>query len=222
MEMDDNTLPADLPAGDYHLYFDGILEDYTCLAGVLHFTVASAPLTADMVQLSETEFTYNGTEQKPVLTIRKGETTLTEGTDYELSYTRDGAVTTDFTSAGTVMAAIIGKGNYKGEVKKSFIIEQAEPDVGTVTAQVPENTLDVSQVAFDRTNQMPDGKLTLTESTLKYGTNTYTWKFTPNDAVNYKTVTDQRRDKQVEQFPKCNYFRAVFSAGRASDDYCRG
>ena len=33
------------------------------------------------------------------------------------------------------------------------------------------------------------GTLTLTDNTLKYGTNTYTWEFTPDDTVNYKTVT---------------------------------
>ncbi len=151
----------------------------------------SQPVTADMAELSETECTYNGKEQKPTLTVRNGQTMLTEGTDYEISYSRSGASTDDFTNAGTVTITIKGKGIYAGEVKKIFTIKQAEPDVGTVTAEVLENTLDVSQASLSRTNQTPAGTLTLTDSALEYGVNTYTWKFTPDDTVNYKTVTGE-------------------------------
>lgn len=157
----------------------------------LTFEVAPAPLTADMVTLDKTEVTYNGAEQKPTLTVKQGKTTLTAGTDYSVSYTRDKVATIDFTSAGIVKFTVIGKGNYKGEVEETFTIKQAEPDVGTVTAGALENTLDVSQVVLSRTNQTPAGTLTLTDSTLKYGTNTYTWKFTPDDTVNYKAVTGE-------------------------------
>lgn len=157
----------------------------------LPFTVERAPLTADMMTLDKTDVTYNGTEQKTTLTVKQGETRLTLGTDYEVRYTRDGIATTDFTSAGTVTITIKGKGNYTGEVEKTFTIEQAAPDVGAVTAGALENTLDVSQVVLSRTNQTTAGTLTLTDSALKYGTNTYTWKFTPDDTVNYKTVTGE-------------------------------
>ena len=152
----------------------------------LDFTIAPAPLTADMVTLSAESATYNGTEQKPTVTVAG----LVEGTDYEVSYTRGGVVTNDFTSAGAVNITVTGKGNYGGEVEKTFTIKQAESDVGTVTAETLENTLDVSQVVLSRTNQILAGTLMLTDSALKYGTNTYTWKFTP-DNTNYKTVTGE-------------------------------
>ncbi len=156
---------------------------------VLTFTVAEAPLTEDMVTLDKTKVTYNGTAQQPGVTVRHGQTTLKEGKDYDVGYSRGGAASTDFTSAGTVTITITGKGNYKGEVVKTFAIEQAAPEIGTVTAETIQDTLDVSQAVLSRTNQTVAGTLTLTDRTLKYGTNTYTWKFTPDDTVNYAPVT---------------------------------
>ncbi len=47
---------------------------------------------------------------------------LTEGTDYTVSYKRDGKVTTDFTNVGTIEVTITGKGNYTGSVTKSYQI----------------------------------------------------------------------------------------------------
>lgn len=176
-----------LSAGEHKIKINiVIIRDENALAGcLLPFTVDPATLTADMVTLSAESTAYSGKEQKPTVTVAG----LTEGTDYEVSYTRDGVVTNDFTSAGTVKITVTGKGNYGGEVEKTFTIKQAESDVGTVTAETLENTLDVSQVVLSRTNQTLAGTLMLTDSTLKYGTNTYTWKFTPDDTVNYKAAT---------------------------------
>ncbi len=177
-----------LSAGEHKIKIDiVIIRDENALAECeLTFNVDPAPLTADMVTLSAESTTYSGTEQKPTVTVAG----LTEGTDYEVRYTRDGVVTNDFTSAGTVKITVTGKGNYGGEVEKTFTIKQEESDVGTVTAETLENTLDVSQVVLSRTNQTLAGTLMLTDSTLKYGTNSYTWKFTP-DNTNYKTVTGE-------------------------------
>lgn len=174
----------EINAGNYQLHvYCRSYADVTSNVCSLPVTVDPAPLPE--VTLSAESATYSGKEQKPTVTVAG----LTEGTDYEVSYTRDGVVTNDFTSAGTVKITVTGKGNYRGEVEKTFTIKQAESDVGTVTAETLENTLDVSQVVLSRTNQTLAGTLMLTDSTLKYGTNTYTWKFTPDDTVNYKAAT---------------------------------
>lgn len=116
-------------AGDYTLkvlfYDDSITggKDVEC---ELPFTVAPAPLTDSMVTLDETKVTYNGAEQKPALTVKQGDNTLTPETDYEVSYSRDKVATTDFTNAGTVTITIKGKGNYEGEIKKTYTIAPAE------------------------------------------------------------------------------------------------
>lgn len=61
---------------------------------------------------------YDGNEHKwtPVVTDKDGNP-LTEGTDYELSYSTD-----DFTNAGTISVTVHGIGNYTGVVTKSYNI----------------------------------------------------------------------------------------------------
>jgi len=69
--------------------------------------------------------TYNGSEQKQAVVVKAGETVLTEGTDYEVTYTGD------MTNAGTVTVTITGKGNYTGQIVKTYAIN---PKPVTVTA----------------------------------------------------------------------------------------
>ncbi len=103
----------------------------------LNFTIDPAPLTDSMVTLDQTVYTYNGIEQKPTLTVKQGQTTLAEGTDYEVSRTRDGVVTTDFTSAGTVKNIVTGKGNYTGTVTKEYTIRKADVPADALTYTPP-------------------------------------------------------------------------------------
>ena len=129
-----------------------------------------------------------------------GEMTVTGGTAKDGNTVLTGTWTVSDTdkdrtpSAGTAEKVTViftpdNAGYDSVSVPASLTVEQAAPDVGTVTANVLENTLDRTQVILSRTNQRLAGTLTLTDNTLKYGTNTYTWEFTPDDTVNYKTVT---------------------------------
>ena len=52
--------------------------------------------------------TYNGKSQKQKPEVKDGNTLLTEGTDYTLSYSKD------TTNVGTVTVTVEGKGNYAG------------------------------------------------------------------------------------------------------------
>ena len=72
--------------------------------------------------LPNTSYEYNGLEQKPVPTIKKGSTKLTEGTDYTLTYSNNKNV-------GTATVKATGKGSYTGTLSKSFSITQATPTV---------------------------------------------------------------------------------------------
>ncbi|MCM1224280.1 MAG: chitobiase/beta-hexosaminidase C-terminal domain-containing protein, partial [Lachnospiraceae bacterium] len=58
------------------------------------------------------------------VTVKQGETTLAEGTDYDITYSA-----TDFTNAGTITVTITGKGNYTGTVKKTYTITKAAPTI---------------------------------------------------------------------------------------------
>lgn len=156
-----------LSAGEHKIKINiVIIRDENALAECeLTFNVDPAPLTADMVTLDQTTFTYNGTEQKPALSVKQGQTALTEGTDYEVSYTRGGAATTDLTSAGTITVAVTGKGNYGGTVKKTFTIEKA-----SLTIKANDQTITYGESIGNETERVTVtglcGSDTLTDITL--------------------------------------------------------
>lgn len=81
--------------------------------------VSALPLDVSSVKLSSSSFTYNGSEQKPTVTIKNGSTTLTEGTDYGITWSAD------VTNAGTKDIKINFKNNYSGEVDTSYTITPA-------------------------------------------------------------------------------------------------
>ena len=71
--------------------------------------------------------TYNGKAQTPKVTVKDGETTLVENTDYTLSYS-------DNTNAGTATVTITAAENskYSGKITKTFTINKAKL---TITAE---------------------------------------------------------------------------------------
>lgn len=87
-------------------------------------TITAIPIADKNVTLSPASAVYDGTEQKPTVTIAG----LTEGTDYTVSYIGD------FTKAGEHTVTVTGKGNYEGTVTKTFIIEKAEQKDFAATA----------------------------------------------------------------------------------------
>lgn len=69
------------------------------------------------ITLSNTSYTYNGKEKKPSVTVKYGSTTLSQGTDYTLSYSSNKNV-------GTGKVKITGIGIYSGSITKTFRIEK--------------------------------------------------------------------------------------------------
>ncbi len=89
-------------------------------------------LYADNVTLDETNYTYDGNEKKPNVTVKIGDKTLIEGTDYEIEYV-------DNTNAGTAKVLVRGKGNYFTEdrIEKEFTIGKLaiNPVIGAIVDQ---------------------------------------------------------------------------------------
>ena len=77
--------------------------------------------------LDPTEFVYDGQEKKPAVTVKDGETTLVENTDYTLAYANN-------VNAGTATVTATGKGNYSGTKTAEFIIKKAEVVMTAPTA----------------------------------------------------------------------------------------
>ena len=70
------------------------------------------------VSLSEVSFTYSGEQHRPIVGVIYRSNILTEGTDYEVSYT-------DNVNAGQASVIITGRGLYRGTRTVSFEIKKA-------------------------------------------------------------------------------------------------
>ncbi|MDE5779300.1 MAG: leucine-rich repeat protein [Lachnospiraceae bacterium] len=163
-EFADGVLPAGLSVGDHWFRVEGLMSDDTIVfSGSYYLTVSPASLTDNMVELQES-VTYSGAAQEPAVTVKQGETTLAEGTDYDVTYS-----TTDFTNAGTVIVTIKGKGNYTGTVEKTYTIKKAPLTITasdqTITygGSITQGTGDVTAAGLCSGDRL-DG-ITLTAST---------------------------------------------------------
>ena len=91
--------------------------NYTGTAPAAEFTINPASIKdADVTGLEDK--TYNGEEQKQTPVVKVASATLTEGTDYTVSYKNN-------TDAGTATVTITGKGNYTGTKDSDFTINPA-------------------------------------------------------------------------------------------------
>ena len=92
----------------------------------------SKPANELTISLSDSTYTYDGTAKTPTVTVKDGDTTLTENTDYTVTYS-------DNTNAGVATITITMKGAYnsttkaiyKGSTTKTFTIT---PKALTITA----------------------------------------------------------------------------------------
>ena len=84
------------------------------------------------VTLGTSSYTYDGTAKTPTSTVKDGETTLAEGTDYTVEYTNN-------INVGTATVTITGKGNYTGTTAKTFTINAYVPPAPT-TPEIPNKT----------------------------------------------------------------------------------
>ena len=71
------------------------------------------------VTLNQNSYIYDGSEKQPEVVVKDGDTTLTKGVDYTISYTNN-------INAGTAKVIITGKGIYTGSKEISFEIKKAQ------------------------------------------------------------------------------------------------
>ena len=138
------------------------------------FTINPKALTNDMVNLSEDSVEYSGSSQKPTVTVKAGNTPLTENTDYTL-------VNTGGTNAGTYSVSVTGKGNYSGKITRQFTInKKAFTDDMISFGNEP--------LVYNGTTQRPAVTVKLGDKPLKEGTD---YTLTNNggiDASTYKVT----------------------------------
>lgn len=124
---------------------------------------------------SITEQTYTGAEIKPTVTVKDSETTLTENTDYTVSYT-------DNVNAGTATVTItaVDGSDYSGTAKATFTIKKADINVTSPTAK--------TDLTYTGEPQALVEAGTASSGTMKYSTDNETWTEsvpTGTDATEY-------------------------------------
>jgi len=113
------TAPVD--AGTYYARVSQTASNYTSEPVDVTFTIGQKTLTEAMVKLSDESFEYNGETQKPEVTVsdkimvKEVETEIITANDYTI--TNEGGL-----EVGTYTVTVTGKGNYTGEVTKTFEI----------------------------------------------------------------------------------------------------
>ena len=83
-----------------------------------NWSIVAANANLFNITLGTNEYTYDGTAKTPAVTVKDGEATLVENTDYTLAYTAN-------TNAGTATVTATGKGNYSGTKTATFTIKPA-------------------------------------------------------------------------------------------------
>ena len=144
------------------------------------------------VTLEETSYTYDGTEKKPKVTVKDGETVLVENTNYTVEYSNN-------INAGTGKVTIIGKGNYSGKIEKTFTINKVSLTIpaqnGTLTYNKAEQSPSWSN--YD-TNIMTIGGTTKGTNAGSYNA-TFTLKNTTNYQWSDKTTEAKTVAWKIDQ-----------------------
>ena len=123
--------------------------------GTAYFTIIPKAITPT-ITLTPTSYTYDGSVKTPDVTVKDGDVTLEESTDYKVAYAPGR------TNAGTYNVKVTLQGNYSGSKKVSFRIN---PESVT-----PEVILDKTSYVYDGEDKIPAvtvkaGDKALTEDT---------------------------------------------------------
>ncbi|MCQ2104818.1 MAG: InlB B-repeat-containing protein, partial [Fibrobacter sp.] len=92
-------------------------SNYVGGSATAEFTIAQAKIPE--IALSATGATYNGEEQKPVVTVTFNGNALVAGTDYTIDWGEG-----NWTDVGTYTVKVTGKGNFSGEQTAEFNINK--------------------------------------------------------------------------------------------------
>lgn len=124
VELAEGNIGANKNLGTYTIRITG-KGGYTGSRDVT-FTITENKLMSKMTVSKIPDQRYTGSAITPAVTVKNGKTTLTDGTDYTVSYQNN-------TEVGTATILITGKGSYSGEKKVTFKIKGISLSKATVT-----------------------------------------------------------------------------------------
>lgn len=135
------------------------------------FTIATASIASAQVTVASNQ-TYTGSAIKPKPTVKLGNKTLVEGTDYTTSYKNN-------VNVGTATVTVTGKGNYAATKNATFTI---------VAASKPSNP---NQPTNPSNPAQPDDPGTQVESVTMYRL------YNPNSGEHFYTTSTIERDAVI-------------------------
>lgn len=106
--------------------------DYAEASARYTLTVTPKAVNPSIV-ISTDAIIYDGTEKKPVVTVKVGDTTF-DADSYDVAYANN-------INAGKATVTVTMKGNYSGQAKAEFTIEPAAINVSAITWKIPENAV---------------------------------------------------------------------------------
>ena len=178
-----------------------------------NFNITAKAITNAMVTLSTDNFTYDGSAKTPTVTVVDGQTTLTENTDYEVSYQKVVGATTEVvespTDAGTYNVVVTAKenSNYSGTALATFTIAKADfsqlviSDIvaqtytgseikPAITVTFNNSTVDASEYIVGYSNNKNAGTATVTLTTTNKNFAAGETNPSKNFTITGKTITD--------------------------------
>ena len=146
LKVKDVLAPGLVPVKDSDQTVIAVTDTMTT-TGTDSVTLTAADLSSGSLLLSDASVTWDGKTDAmvPTAIVRFKNTTLTEGTDYTLSYSRDGSATTDTNSLGTVTVTATGKGTYSGTASATYTVVRDDAvgaAIAAVTARVNDYHID--------------------------------------------------------------------------------
>ena len=143
------------------------------------FSIVADAEAVLVMTLDATEYVYDGTEKKPAVTVKNGETVLVEGTDYTLAYANN-------VNAGTAKVTATGKGNYASTKTVEYTIKKAPLTIKVDDAQVicgkeaPQYEVSYEGFVAEETKDVLEGTLTITCDYTKESPAGSTYDITPS------------------------------------------
>ena len=149
----------------------------------VYFEIGPAPITS--ATPNYTQFTYDGTEKKPAVTVRSGNKVLGGG-DYQMAWLGD-----DMTSVGTKVIEVSGLGNYGGTVRATYEIVAADAPQEPSTPDSPSepDAPDQPEVQDPDASEEPDAPAAQPQTMHRL--------YNPNSGEHFYTSSDVERSAVV-------------------------
>lgn len=175
-----DDMPTYTNAGTYTIYYEISANNYNTFKGSTNMIINEKSINSAILTLDDEKYTYSGVAKTPIVKVKDEDTTLTENTDYTVTYS-------DNVNAGTGIITITGKGNYKETASITFEIEKGTPMYTVPSGLITSYGSTLGKVTLPSGFSWEDD---LNTEVGEIGLNTFKCTYTPEDTDNYNNVTE--------------------------------